>query len=506
MKTKILHLFAFMGIVLVNAQMPKWLVGGGYLDFTGSSPQFTPASVGAGSAAINSSGTILFTVTGGNINTTNAGAVNISDGEVSVTKVPGTTNDWYVIGIKQYVQPDNRYLYKLQHAVIRVQARNGARELVGTVVNDGVIADLGYPGPSNPMNAVQKPGIAITKLNGSNERYLYTVGVNYLNNNSTVSYIRRFTINGVNPGGVFQSSPVYVDPPRDSSYFGSAVNELELYQSSSGAITLAWGDSPDPPNNINSYNPAKIYTAQINQSSNLSCTIKSYPLPQGGMVGGLEFYNNGQNIVFSISNFMGSIGSVDYGLRTINLNNGVITPITNSLRNDISGELNNYWKIEKDVFGNYFVIKTKYIYSGGGPLSYKLMTIDLNNLVVNNFDNLSSYSYMDLPDQVDDANYYSQKNSTQNMDESDTYFNIALSPNPVSDMATISFSLKEDTKITAEIVDYYGKLVKRISAPSKQLKGVNKIRFSTSDLTNGIYIINLNMGHVNKSLKFIVKH
>ncbi|PIF46461.1 putative secreted protein (Por secretion system target) [Chryseobacterium sp. 52] len=506
MKTKILYFFAFMSILLVNAQMPKWLVGGGYLDFTGSSPQFTSATVGAGNAAINSSGTVLFTVTGGNINTTNVGAVNISDGEVSVIKVPGSTNDWYVIGIKQYVQPDNRYLYKLQHAVIRIQARNGARILIGSVVNDGIIADLGYPGPSNPMNAVQRPGIAVTKLNGSNERYLYTVGINYLNNGSTISPIRRFTINGINSTNAFQSSPVSIEPPRDYSYFGSAMYELELYEANNGAITLAWGDCPDPPNNINSYNPAKIYTAQITQPTNLSCTIKSYPLPQGGMVGGLEFYNNGQNIVFSMSNFMGSIGSVDYGLRTINLNNGVITPITNSLRNDISGEINNYWKIEKDVFGNYFVIKTKYIYTGGGPLSYKLMTIDLNNSLVNNFDNLDFPTYMDLPDQVDDANYYSQKNFTKDIAEFDDNFNITFSPNPVSDIATISFSLKEDTKIVAKIIDYYGKQIKIISTDSERLKGINRIKFSTSDLANGIYIINLNMGHVNKSLQFIVKH
>ncbi|EJL70839.1 T9SS type A sorting domain-containing protein [Chryseobacterium populi] len=434
MKTRILFLFTCIGIVLMNGQMPKWLTGGGgYLDFTGAAPQFTPSSINSGTGAYDESGNILFTVTGGNINTSNAGAVNISEGETSVIRVPGKCDEWYVIGVKLFiaygnnpnpnVHSDDRYLYKLYHAVIKMIS--GSPNLIGAVVDDGIIADLGYPGPTNPMNPVQLPGIAVSKLNGNNERYVYTVGLNYLNNSSTVSTIRRFIINGVSPTNSFQSSPVSSN--YLPTYFGSAVRELELYESANGLKVLAWGDSTDPPNNINSYNPARLYTAAIDSSAPLNCIITNYPLPQGGMVGGLEFYNNGQNLVFSISNFQGSPGMVDYGLRTINLSNGTITPITNSLREGISGQIDNYHAIEKDVFGNYFVVKTEYIYSGPNPgMTFKLMTVDLNNLLLNP----NTYEGTFLPDQVDDENYYVQSSPANDLAAFDSQYDIGLEPNP----------------------------------------------------------------------------
>lgn len=446
MKTRILFLFTCLGIVLMNGQMPKWLTGdGGYLDFTGSSPQFTPSSINSGTGAYDELGNILFTVTGGNINTSNAGAVSISEGETSVIRIPGKCDQWYVIGVKQFIEygnnpnpnvhSDDRYLYKLYHAVIKMIS--GSPNLIGSVVDDGIIADLGYPGPTNPMNPVQLPGIAVSKLNANNERYLYTVGLNYLNNSSTVSTIRRFTINGISSANSFQSFPISSN--YLPTYFGSAVRELELYESANGVKVLAWGDSTDPPNNINSYNPARLYTALIDSSAPLSCTITNYPLPQGGMVDGLEFYNNGQNIVFSISNFQGAPGMVDYGLRTLNLSNGTITPITNSLREGISGQIDNYHAIEKDVFGNYFVVKTEYVYSGPNPgMTFKLMTVDLNNLLLNS----STYEGSFLPDQVDDENYYAgmTTNLSSDLAAFDSNLDIGIEPNPSASLGPVYLS------------------------------------------------------------------
>jgi len=445
MKKKILLLSVLMCMIAINAQMPKWLTGGGgYLDFTGTSPQFIPSSIAPGTGAYDELGNVLFTVTGGNINTSNAGSVTISEGEVSVIRVPGKCDQWYVIGVKQFIEygnnpnpnvhSDDRYLYKLYHAVIKMI--NGSPNLIGSVVDDGIIADLGYPSSANPMNPVQLPGIAVSKLNGNNVRYLYTVGLNYLNNSSNVNYMKRFTINGVSPTSSFQSFTVSNN--FDAFYYGSAVRELELYELANGTKILAWGDSTDAPNNINSYNPARLYTAAID-TSGLNCVVTYHPLPQGGKISGLEFYNNGQNIVFSISNFQGAPGLVDYGLRTINLSTGVITPITNSLREGTPNQIDNYLTIEKDVFGNYFVIKTEYVYSGPNPgMAFKLMTIDLNNLLLNSTTYEGSY----LPDQVDDEDYYAgiTTNLSSDLAAFDSNLDIGIEPNPSASLGPIYLS------------------------------------------------------------------
>lgn len=84
--------------------------------------------------------------------------------------------------------------------------------------------------------------------------------------------------------------------------------------------------------------------------------------------------------------------------------------------------------------------------------------------------------------------------------------NIKFSPNPVSDMANVDFTLKTEAKITAKVVDYYGRPIKTLMTNSKLVKGANKLRFSTSNLINGIYILTINAGSESRSLQFIVKH
>lgn len=82
---------------------------------------------------------------------------------------------------------------------------------------------------------------------------------------------------------------------------------------------------------------------------------------------------------------------------------------------------------------------------------------------------------------------------------------LKLSPNPVSDIAFLSFTLKNDAKITAKITDWHGKEIKSLIS-SELKKGKNSIQFSTAGLPQGSYMVNISSGLENKSLQLMVRH
>lgn len=83
---------------------------------------------------------------------------------------------------------------------------------------------------------------------------------------------------------------------------------------------------------------------------------------------------------------------------------------------------------------------------------------------------------------------------------------IILSPNPSSDEAALEMTLKEDTNIKVRLTDYNGKTVKSITDGTSMKKGINSLKFSTSELMNGIYIVDILVGSEKKSIQLIVKH
>lgn len=62
-----------------------------------------------------------------------------------------------------------------------------------------------------------------------------------------------------------------------------------------------------------------------------------------------------------------------------------------------------------------------------------------------------------------------------------------FSPNPSSDTSTLDFVLNQNTALTVEILDTFGKKVKTVTSSEKFEKGKNSIEMNISDLTIGVY-------------------
>jgi hypothetical protein len=81
---------------------------------------------------------------------------------------------------------------------------------------------------------------------------------------------------------------------------------------------------------------------------------------------------------------------------------------------------------------------------------------------------------------------------------------VMITPNPVSDMATIRYNMTSASDINFEIYDLQGKLVKSVKLTS-QPAGANELSVNASEFGSGTYLIRMNAGTQTASSKFVVK-
>ena len=79
---------------------------------------------------------------------------------------------------------------------------------------------------------------------------------------------------------------------------------------------------------------------------------------------------------------------------------------------------------------------------------------------------------------------------------------VEIYPNPVSDIATISFNTESAENISISIIDLTGRVVKSISSQHFQ-SGENKITVDLSELNNGIYFVQIKSNAIFYSSKLI---
>jgi hypothetical protein len=91
------------------------------------------------------------------------------------------------------------------------------------------------------------------------------------------------------------------------------------------------------------------------------------------------------------------------------------------------------------------------------------------------------------------------------IDENDNSFasNLSVYPNPLNNVGTLSFDLKENAETTIKIYNLTGSLAKTIKLGNKA-KGKNAVQFDASSLSVGSYIISLESGLERSIAKFIV--
>lgn len=88
--------------------------------------------------------------------------------------------------------------------------------------------------------------------------------------------------------------------------------------------------------------------------------------------------------------------------------------------------------------------------------------------------------------------------STVGVEELASVTNISVFPNPAKDVITLSFQNYDSKNLTVSIFDINGREVNKETIQPEL--GVNQIKFSTLNLSSGIYIIDINS---TKKIKFI---
>ena len=81
--------------------------------------------------------------------------------------------------------------------------------------------------------------------------------------------------------------------------------------------------------------------------------------------------------------------------------------------------------------------------------------------------------------------------------------NVTIYPNPVSGQATVSFDLKETCNVSYQIFDMTGRMVMN-QGLGRFAEGEHQVNINLEDLSAGSYVLRLNQGVSNASVKFLV--
>jgi len=80
-----------------------------------------------------------------------------------------------------------------------------------------------------------------------------------------------------------------------------------------------------------------------------------------------------------------------------------------------------------------------------------------------------------------------------------------LYPNPTSDVTTLDFTLIQNTEVSIDILDTFGKTTKTVLSSEKLDKGRQSVKIDTSDLNMGIYRVIIHSSSENRLINLIKK-
>lgn len=90
------------------------------------------------------------------------------------------------------------------------------------------------------------------------------------------------------------------------------------------------------------------------------------------------------------------------------------------------------------------------------------------------------------------------------IEEVDNASNIALLPNPATDHVSLSYSITEQQKVTINVLDITGRIVKRV-VDREFSTGAQKTEFNTSELARGVYYVTLMVGNRQYVEKLVLR-
>ncbi len=82
--------------------------------------------------------------------------------------------------------------------------------------------------------------------------------------------------------------------------------------------------------------------------------------------------------------------------------------------------------------------------------------------------------------------------------------NVSLYPNPAADALTVDVQLNNNEVVTVSIFDITGKLVSTVVENSEMNAGLNSVKVSTTNLTNGLYFVSVSSGNFVKTQKLVI--
>ncbi len=111
-------------------------------------------------------------------------------------------------------------------------------------------------------------------------------------------------------------------------------------------------------------------------------------------------------------------------------------------------------------------------------------------------------SYVPYQDGDEDIIFDQVLNTDDQIDLSKTILN-SISPNPVEDIAQISFDVNHATSFSLDIVDINGVLIRSIRTNEFFTKGKHIVNFKTATLSSGIYFVRLTASGLSQIQKFV---
>jgi len=87
------------------------------------------------------------------------------------------------------------------------------------------------------------------------------------------------------------------------------------------------------------------------------------------------------------------------------------------------------------------------------------------------------------------------------VEEFDFISELQLMPNPVAERAVISFSVQQPSPVVIDVLDVSGRSVQMIYSGNAG-QGVNRVSWNATDLSSGIYTIQLNALGQKRSIRF----
>lgn len=176
------------------------------------------------------------------------------------------------------------------------------------------------------------------------------------------------------------------------------------------------------------------------------------------------------------------------------------------LRVSSTNDCGNTWSVRKTLLSSS--LSTDVVSSEWTPAPSDWVQVHVTNIGSNYFVSNMQLKFSFESDGgnnlfLDEINLYQGNPSTTGISELAGLDNLILYPNPAEDELNIQFSVNENADVQLVVQDIMGKQIR--TELIKATTGKNLVMMNTSDLSSGMYFMNIVQENTKKTVQFIVK-